>query len=61
MTQIVNNAFCGSKLRTLKVENCMVIEEKAFADEYNNEKHNGDLNLDNVENYTKVKIVVSDE
>ena len=36
VTKIENNAFSGSKLRTLVVENCEQIEEKAFGDDYNN-------------------------
>ena len=33
VTQIEKYAFGGSKLRSLKVENCEFIEEKAFVDE----------------------------
>ena len=36
VTKIENYAFGSSKLRTLIVENCEFIEEKAFDDDYNN-------------------------
>ena len=35
VTQIENFAFGGSKLRSLVVENCEIIEENAFIDENN--------------------------
>ena len=34
VTHIENYAFGGSKLRTLIVENCQFIDERAFMDEY---------------------------
>ena len=64
--RIENFAFCGSKLRTLKVENCQFIEEKAFVGEFHNvlndiEVHCGDLNLNNVHNCTKVNKIYTNE
>ena len=39
MTQIENYALGGSKLRSLIVENCEFIEEKAFMDKDKVEKY----------------------
>ena len=36
VTKIENYAFRGSKLRFLIVENCELVEELAFDDDYNN-------------------------
>ena len=66
VTHIENCVFGGSKLRTLKVENCQIIEEKAFVNQYDTIELKfkvkcGCLNLDNVKNCTKVDRIICDE
>ena len=61
MTKIENGAFSASKLRTLIVDNCEIIEEEAFAGKINVSVQCGNLNFDNVKNCTKVEKIVSDE
>ena len=65
VTHIKNYAFGGSKLKTLVVENCKQIGEKAFVSLFDavrcDVKVCGNINLDNVQNCTKVEKIVSYE
>ena len=66
VVKIENFAFGGSKIRNLKAENCLCIEDEAFVDEYNDVERNvlvecGKLDLENVKNCTKVDKIVNEE
>ena len=45
VTKIENKAFIKSKLKTLIVENCEIMEEEAFIDEYINVERNVERNV----------------